>query len=407
MFKFKNEEDYRQQREALMNEALNLRDEGKIDEASSKLDTVEKMDNAWADHTKALANAAALEDRFTILDLSNKSVYRKGKVIGSMDNIGTDNVYDSVDYRKAFMNYVTNGVSIPVEFLNSDANTKTTDVGVMIPSTVLEKIVEKIEATGMILPLVTRTSIKGGVTVPTSSVKPVASWVAEGAGSNKQKKTTGTITFSYYKLRCAVSVSLETDTMALSVFETTLINNVVEAMTKAIEQSILTGTGVGKPKGFLKETVAEGQNIDVAKAATLDYATLVAAEAALPLAYEADAVWFMTKKTFMTFIGMVDSQKQPIARVNYGIGGKPERTLLGRTVVLNDYMENYVQEAESDTIVAALFNPKDYVLNTNLNMTIKRYEENATDDMVTKAIMLVDGKAVDINSLVTITKKNA
>ena len=40
-------------------------------------------------------------------------------------------------------------------------------------------------------------------------------------------------------------------------------------------------------------------------------------------------------------------------------------------------------------------------------MTIKRYEENATDDMVTKAIMLVDGKAVDINSLVTITKKNA
>lgn len=407
MFKFKNEEDYRQQREALMNEALNLRDEGKIDEASGKLDTVEKMDNAWADHTKALANAAALEDRFTILDLANKSVYRKGKVVGSMDNIGIDNVYDSVDYRKAFMNYVTNGVSIPTEFLNSDANTKTTDVGVMIPSTVLEKIVEKIEATGMILPLVTRTSIKGGVTVPTSSVKPVASWVAEGAGSNKQKKTTGTITFSYYKLRCAVSVSLETDTMALSVFETTLINNVVEAMTKAIEQSILTGTGVGQPKGFLKETVAEGQNIDVAKAATLDYATLVAAEAALPLAYEADAVWFMTKKTFMAFIGMVDSQKQPIARVNYGIGGKPERTLLGRTVVLNDYMESYVQEAESDTIVAALFNPKDYVLNTNLNMTIKRYEENSTDDMVTKAIMLVDGKAVDINSLVTITKKNA
>lgn len=85
MFKFKNEEDYRQQREALMNEALNLRDEGKIDEGMSKLDKVEKMDNAWADHTKALANAAALEDKFTVLDLASKSVYRKGKVIGSMN----------------------------------------------------------------------------------------------------------------------------------------------------------------------------------------------------------------------------------------------------------------------------------------------------------------------------------
>ena len=30
-----------------------------------------------------------------------------------------------------------------------------------------------------------------------------------------------------------------------------------------------------------------------------------------------------------------------------------------------------------------------------------------TDDLVTKAVMLVDGKVVDKNSLVTITKKNA
>ena len=30
-------------------------------------------------------------------------------------------------------------------------------------------------------------------------------------------------------------------------------------------------------------------------------------------------------------------------------------------------------------------------------MTIKRYEDNDTDDQVTKAIMLVDGKVVDKN----------
>ena len=81
--------------------------------------------------------------------------------------------------------------------------------------------------------------------------------------------------------------------------------------------------------------------------------------------------------------------------------------LLGRTVVCNDYMTNYVATVEADTIVAFLFNPKDYALNTNMNMTIKRYEDNDTDDMVTKAIMLVDGKVLDKNSLVTITKKAA
>ena len=40
-------------------------------------------------------------------------------------------------------------------------------------------------------------------------------------------------------------------------------------------------------------------------------------------------------------------------------------------------------------------------------MTVKQYEDNDTDDQVTKAIMLVDGKTVDKNSLVTMTKKSA
>ena len=40
-------------------------------------------------------------------------------------------------------------------------------------------------------------------------------------------------------------------------------------------------------------------------------------------------------------------------------------------------------------------------------MTVKKYEDNDTDDMVTKAIMLVDGKVVDKNSLVTIASPTA
>jgi HK97 family phage major capsid protein len=115
----------------------------------------------------------------------------------------------------------------------------------------------------------------------------------------------------------------------------------------------------------------------------------------------------MTKKTFMKFVGMVDEQGQPIARVNYGIAGRPERSLLGRTVVLNDYMTSLGATITNDTVVAFLFNFADYVMNTNYNITVKRYEDNDTDDQVTKAIMLVDGKVVDKNSLVTVTKKSA
>ena len=314
--------------------------------------------------------------------------------------------YGSMAYRKAFMQYVCRGTAIPVEY-RSDAISTTTDVGATIPTTVLNQIVEKLENTGMILALVTRTAYKGGVSIPVSTVKPTATWVNEGAGSDKQKKNIakdGMITFAYHKLRCAVAVSLEVDTMAISAFETLLINNIVEAMTKALEQAIIDGNGTGKPKGILAETPADGQTIE---SAAPSYSDLIKAEGALPMAYENGAVWCMSKKTFMEYVGMTDKNGQPIAKVNYGTSGKPERTLLGRTVVLCDYVASYSAALAKDTIFAFLFNFKDYVLNTNYSMGVKKYEDNDTDDQITKGIMLVDGKVVDKNSLVVVKKIEA
>lgn len=336
-------------------------------------------------------------------DGAEPTVLRNFKGAGGEGGNEPQDKYGSMAYRKAFMQYVCRGVAIPAEY-RADAVSTTTDVGATIPTTVLNQIVEKLESTGMILALVTRTAYKGGVSIPVSTVKPTATWVNEGAGSDKQKKNIakdGMITFAYHKLRCAVAVSLEVDTMAISAFETLLINNIVEAMTKALEQSIIDGDGAGKPKGILAETPAAGQEIESAAPA---YADLIAAEAALPQAYENGAVWCMSKKTFMQYYGLTDNNGQPIGRVNYGIAGKPERTLLGRPVVCCDYVTSFATSLAAGTKFAFLFNFKDYVLNTNYAMGVKKYEDNDTDDMVTKGIMLVDGKVVDKNSLVVIKK---
>lgn len=336
-------------------------------------------------------------------DGAEPTVLRNFKGAGGEGGNEPQDKYGSMAYRKAFMQYVCRGVAIPAEY-RADAVSTTTDVGATIPTTVLNQIVEKLESTGMILALVTRTAYKGGVSIPVSTVKPTATWVNEGAGSDKQKKNIakdGMITFAYHKLRCAVAVSLEVDTMAISAFETLLINNIVEAMTKALEQSIIDGDGAGKAKGILAETPAAGQEIESAAPA---YADLIAAEAALPQAYENGAVWCMSKKTFMQYYGLTDNNGQPIGRVNYGIAGKPERTLLGRPVVCCDYVTSFATSLAAGTKFAFLFNFKDYVLNTNYAMGVKKYEDNDTDDMVTKGIMLVDGKVVDKNSLVVIKK---
>lgn len=400
-----NKEKYLAERKILLEAAQAAISAGKMEDFEAKKKEIETLDAKFEEAAQAQANLRALEGNTIVANFENYNADIQGTVIESFGGQSEqEDKLNSLDYRKSFMNHVVIGSPIPTGFTNADQNTKTPDVGILIPTTVLEKIIEKMESVGMILPLVTRTAYKGGVKIPTSTAKPVATWVAEGDGSDKQKKAIGSIDFAYNKLRCAISVSLETDTMALAVFESTFIQNVTEAMTKALEQSILSGSGAGQPKGILTETPEVGQALNITPAGKLGYDTLIAAEAAIPLAYENGAVWLMTKKTFMAFAGMVDSNKQPISRVNYGIGGKPERVLMGRTVILNDYMGSYADTVTENVLFAAIFNMGDYILNTNLNMTVKRYEDNDTDDQVTKAIMLVDGKVVDKGSLVTITK---
>lgn len=216
----------------------------------------------------------------------------------------------SMEYRTAFMNYVLHGTPVPAEF-RADASTQTT--GAPIPQTVLNTVIDKMIASGMILPLVTQTNYRGGLAIPNSTVKPVATWVNESAGSNKQAKTTGTIIFGYYKLRCAVAVSLEVDTMALSAFEAVLVNNVSQAMVIALEQAIISGTGVGQPTGIISAgtPVNAGQVITGAP----KRADFIKAEGALDIAYEATAKWCMTKQTWNAMLGETDTAGQPIARV--------------------------------------------------------------------------------------------
>lgn len=300
----------------------------------------------------------------------------------------TDN--ENLAYRSAFMNLVLRNKPIPAELRD---NTLTSDVASVIPTQLVARIVEKMDHCGMILARVTRTSFKGGIAIPTSNVKPVATWVAEGAGSDRQKKSTGTISFTYHKLRCEISMSIEVGEMALSVFEAKFVENVAKAMVIAIEKAILNGNGSTQPKGILQET-----GIDKAFASAVPtYAELLDVEASVPVEHEENAVWLMTKTQFYNIQKMVDKDGQPVARVNYGLTGKPEYRILGREVLVHPYAE------EMGTNACAIVNLADYVFNTVYDMGISKKPDWDTEDLLTKAVMSVDGKLVDTTSLIKVS----
>src|SRR5690606_22747532 len=82
--------------------------------------------------------------------------------------------HDTMEYRRAFMEYVTRGVKSDHLEFRDDETTLPTDIGAVIPTTILNRIVERMEETGRIWSRVTKTSIQGGVEIPVSSAKPTA-----------------------------------------------------------------------------------------------------------------------------------------------------------------------------------------------------------------------------------------
>jgi len=316
--------------------------------------------------------------------------------------------YSTLEYRKAFMNYARTG-AVSNE-LRSDATTMTTDIGAVIPTTIMNEVVQKLKSYGQIYSRIRKTAFKGGVKIPTASVKPVATWKAEGSLSDKQKKTINTfIEFSYYKLQCRVATSLESDTVSLPIFEATVAADMAEAIVVAIEISIIKGTGIGEPKGILAHTteIPAAQQITVAAADISKWDKWKKnVFAQIPLAYEGAGVFVMTKATFEGYVdGMVDTAGQPIARTNYGITGSPVRRFGGYDVICveADFLPNYGSAATAD-VFAIFVDFSEYVFNSNLQMTLKRYFNEETDEWIDKATLIGDGKLRDANGVLLIKK---
>lgn len=396
---FKNYEDYKKKREDSIREAEKLLNDGNMEEYTKKTKEIETLDNDWENYKREKANIEALKassGTINPIQMQNEFI----KITENKKN----------EYRVAFMNYVLKGTEIPEKLINTDETTVTSDVGAVIPDTILDKIIEKMESIGGIYQKMTKTFFKGGVTVPTSTAKPVATWAAERGKTDEQKKAIKGIIFTYHKLKCVVSTSLTVENVTLDIFERTLVKNITEAMIRAIENAAFNGTGPenNEPEGILNATVPEGQTIEFPEGTDVTYKDLCRAEGVLPEAYDSSAEWYMRKKTFFEQIqGMTDNNGQPIAKINYGTAGKPEHYILGRKVNFVDYVPTFEKTVTEDRIFAAIYSFEDYLFNTNLQMNIKEYEDHDTDDQIKKAIMLADGKPADINSLVVLKIKNS
>lgn len=330
----------------------------------------------------------------------------KGKLnVMAAYGMRSDIVNDTdLEQRQAFMSYVLKGEK-PEQ--RADATTMVSDLGVAIPNTIVNKIVEKLKSYGEIYSRITQSNIKGGVQVPTSSIKPKATWQNEGTVADKKKKEIdGYVSFNYYKLQCRIAVSLEADTVSLSVFEQTVTDNIYEAMIIALETAVINGTGSKQPLGITKDTkITASQKVSVTAAELKSWEKWSKIFSKVPKAKRPGTVLILNDETWEgDILGMVDSNGQPIARVNIGLNGEDRPVFKGKEVITVEDSLPTFEAAASGDVFGILVNLKDYTINSNMQMTVKRYFDEDTDEWITKATLIADGKLIDTQGVVLLTK---
>lgn len=314
--------------------------------------------------------------------------------------------FDTPEYRKAFMEYVCRGVPIPNE-MRADATTTTSDASAVIPTTYMNEIIKKLDAYGEIYAMARKTNIQGGVRVPLLTLKPEARWIGEAASETQKIQANEYIQFDYKGLEVKIAQTLLASVATLPVFQAQFVPLAAEAMVKALEIAMFNGNGTTQMLGVLNDARVPEANVITLAAA--DFTTFSGWKkkvfAKMKKAYRTGD-FIMAQGTFDGYIdGMVDTNGQPIGRVNYGIEGEEKYRFAGKTVrtVEDDVIKAYDDAATGD-VVAVFMKAGDYCVNSNMQMRAVKWEDHDDNTLKNKCTMIADGKMLDVNGVLIIKK---
>ena len=322
------------------------------------------------------------------------------------EKVMPENINETEAYTRAFYEFATAGKEIPVE-LRTSQNALTGDRSAVIPTTIMSRIIEKIETYGELYAKVTKTNIKGGVEYPILDLNPTAKWVAENAASEAQKVTsTKTVSFKYHELECVISQSRLASIVTFDEFQAKFPDIIARAMAKSIDKAIMGGSGNGEPEGIIQANgtmvVMDEDEINSWEAWHKNV------KAKMGKSYR-NGEFIMAQSTFDSYIdGMTDKNGQPIARTNYGIDGAENYRFMGKNVII---VEDDVIPGFDDVSIGGCFavfvDLKNYAINTNQQLQMNKWTDfdNRTEKM--GAYMVLDGKMIDKNGLITVRKKQA
>jgi HK97 family phage major capsid protein len=318
-----------------------------------------------------------------------------------------ENPLDSMEYRQAFMKYVQTG-----EWnYRADETLLTSDVGKIIPNTIMNEFIKELKVYGQLYSLVRKLNIKGGVEFPIEELVPTVTWITETTVSETQAVPNfkNSISFGYHIVEARISQSLLSQVVSLPVLEQEIAKLLAEAFVKEFDRIIVKGTGSGQPLGILNDTrVAADHKITFAAADMADWTKFRKnLFAKIPLAYRGQGILIMTAGTWESNImTLKDSNNRPLYQETYDpTTGQLECRFAGRQVVLvePDILADY-DTASTGDVWGIYLRPQDYAINSNLQIGFKRWFDDDKNKYFNKGLCIMDGKLVDVNGVYILKK---
>lgn len=315
-----NLKSYKERRDALLEEAQNLIDDGNLEAAAEKKTEIESLDNDFEKQKAAKESLNALKDSVQIPDIvDTKSALDntlKRKDIG----VGSD------AYRNAFFKHLLGQDDQMTQLENEAFTHTTTTTSAPLPTTMLNTIWDLVTGqhaimgditiyrTGTILEVVKHTEVSQGK----------AKKVTEATANDDEQNTMVKVTLSGNDFSKHVNVSYAEAKMSIDALESYLTNEIASGLGEAMAEDAIQ---------MISGSINFANKITTATSGEVTYSELAGAFGKLKRV--GTCVAYMTRATlYNRLVAMTDGTGRPIFQPSLQTGAAG--TLLGATIKIED-----------------------------------------------------------------------
>ena len=382
-----------------------------INDAQTKLNEVEAEERAAAQEpdSRSAFNPTAVLNATNMNQAAARSE--------NEDTRGT------MEYRKAFMDYIQRGI-VNKDVLQfekrQDATGTSEDLGVLIPTTVIQSIMQEAEKVyGSLYSKVKKTNLKGGVKYPIGSFSASFKRITETTVSDRQDAggVTGYVEFSYNIGEIRLARTLLQAVLSVPVFETEFAKVIAKTYIEAMDKEIINGVATNNQCTGIITEAKKSSGSRILAANIIEFTEDEISDwtkweskffAKIPLSLEnAFSEFVMAKQTYVSnLVTMKDNNGQPINKAGFDVTDKQYK--------FNEYNVNRVEKdifkdfdsCTNGEYFGMFWLPEEaYAINSNMEFTVVDYFDQEKNQFVKKALVINDGKVLDPKYIYLLKKK--